>query len=598
MFEAIQGAYELLLPIVESGQEMRFFASENTESELSSDPQQSNTAEGFPGGVSQMGTLQLLIKTQILICRRFENEMGKYKYPAYRFLLSCLAMSSSGQEARESDDVTLIFRSTYLTTARSIFVKDTVELIFRTCLISPLNAEELVTENGVVILDEILDFYVHATSLLHQRPKGDSESASAEILYEILSNVVHTIAGIAYYESGRSAIEALSKLPRFCINWRRCLDGKYLPSASLQGHDVSLKKFALEGVGSMARSSILQSGLVGAGIVWPLGRFLLGFDPTLDESSTSRESVDDDIGLSQAACNAQGRLAARSLGMLSGYLQDPKFAAPVNLDLQAAMATMLTSPVSLLLRNKRTGEILRILNSNVETPARIWNVEMRAELLKLISNLEASRPESEMQTVADELSGLKGFSYSFLKNEMQIGGIYIRVFNKLGIEKGALRDIVNPALFAKQLADFLARCINGSGHLPDGWIEIPMSGGGESTDEATANLEVASINDTRFIMAISALRLLIRSDRLIDDVLCDSSTNVPSVVLSLLELPQKSEVSDLPCDFLYAMTSISFFLLSSRPLRLVATSSQYLARIKNLLTLWLSRALYGDCSGF
>lgn len=551
MFEAIQGAYELLLPIVESGREMRFFASENNESELSADPQRTYSAEGFPGGASQMGTLQLLIKTQILICRRFENEMGKYKYPAYRFLLSCLTMSPSSQEARGSDDVNLLFRSTYLTSERSIFVKDTVELIFRTCLISPLNAEELVGENGVLILDDILDFYVHATSLLHKSPKGESELASAEILYEILSNVVHTIAGIAFYESGRSAIEALSNLPRFCINWRRCLDGKYLSSTSLKGHDVSLKKFALEGIGSMARSSILQNGLVGAGIIWPLGRFLLGFDPTLDESSISRENADDDIGLSQAACNTQGRLAARALGMLSGYLQDPKLTAPVNPDLQAAMATMLTSPVALLLRNKRTGEILRILNTNVETPSRIWNVEMRVELLKLISNLEANRPESEIQTVAEELNGLKGFSYSFLKNEMQIGGIYIRVFNKLGIEKGGLRDIVNPALFAKQLADFLARCINSSGHLPDGWIEIPISGSDQATDEASTSLDMTSITDTRFIMAISALRVLIRSDRLIDDVLCDSSTNVPSVVLSLLELPQESEVSDFPYDCLY-----------------------------------------------
>jgi hypothetical protein len=41
---------------------MRFFAMENNELELSSDPQHPNTAEGFPGGVSEVGTLQLLIK--------------------------------------------------------------------------------------------------------------------------------------------------------------------------------------------------------------------------------------------------------------------------------------------------------------------------------------------------------------------------------------------------------------------------------------------------------------------------------------------------------------------------------------------------------
>lgn len=542
MFEAIQGAYELLLPIVESGQEMSFFAAESDRSDLDTDAQRSNSAEGFPGGISQMEILQLLIKTQILICRRFESEMRKYKYPVYRLLLSCLTLSSSCQEARESNDIGVLFQSSYLTARRSAFIKDTAELIFRTCLVSPLNAEELVSESGVVVLDNILDFYVHAASLVNKKPKGATDSVSDDVIYEILSIVVHTIAGIAFYESGRSAIESLPNLSRFCINWRRCIDGKYLVSPREQGFDVLLKKFALEGIGSMARSSVLQNCLIGAGIVWPLGRFLLGFDPTLDESLIPRDGTEDDIGLSQASCNAQGRLAARSLGMLSGYLQDPKLATPVNLDLQAAMKTMLTNPVALLLRNKRTGEILRTLNTNVESPARIWNVGMRVELLNLISKLEESRPESESQSVAEELNGLNGFGYSALRNEMQIGGIYVRVFNKLGFEKGGLRDIVDPSTFAKQLTHFIARCINGSDDLPQGWIEIPISGAEQPLDEHIKSLDIVSIADRRFIMVITALRLLVRADGLIEDVLCDSSSNISSVLLSLLELPQDSEV--------------------------------------------------------
>jgi DnaJ family protein C protein 13 len=536
-FEAVQGAYELLLPIIESGQELKFFA----DGEDTGGPGTmivNNYAEGFAGGRQQMETLQLLIETQILICKRFETEMAKYKYPAYKMLLSTLKLTSSCREARESDDAASIFRSTFLAEKRAEFVKETAELVFRTCLVSPLNAEELVCESGVVVLDAVFDFYVHAASLLDKRPDPDTDTATDEIVFEILCNIVHTFAGIAYYESGRRAIESLPNLSLFCINWRRCLDGKHLIS-SLKVNDSALKRFALEGVANMGRSGRLQNELIGSGIIWPLGKFLLGYDPTLDEASISRESLDDDVGVSQASSNIQARLATRALGVLSGFLQDPKLASPANVELQTALKTILTSPVALLLRNKRTGEILRTLNTNVESPSRIWNVGMREELMKMLSSMEVNRPESSTRSLDDELAGLTGFGYTALKNEMQIGGVYVRVFNKLGLEKGGLREIDDPGLFAKQLTSFVAQCIDESSELPEGWVNLSIS----EIDSKSLDLDTVSINDKRFIMVISALRLLVRADGLVDDVLYEQSTNFTSVLLSLLELPQDSEVS-------------------------------------------------------
>ena len=168
----------------------------------------------------------------------------------------------------------------------------------------------------------------------------------------------------------------------------------------------------------MGRSSRLQNELIASGIIWPLGKFLLGYDPTLDEASISRESLDDDVGVSQASSNMQARLATRALGMLSGFLQDPKLASPVNVELQTALKAILTSPVALLLRNKRTGEILRTLNTNVESPSRIWNVGMREELMKMLSSMEVNRPESSTQSPTDELAGLAGFAVNSARGDM------------------------------------------------------------------------------------------------------------------------------------------------------------------------------------
>jgi hypothetical protein len=535
-FEAIQGAYERLLPVVESGQEFTVLGDGDLGS-LAETSTSCNFAEGFTGGKSQMESLQLLIKTQILIYRRFEVEMGKYKYPAYQLLFSCLKLSTYSAGAREKGDATEMFSSTLMSRKRAMFVRDTVELIFRTCLASPLNAEELISEKGVHVLEAILDFYLHAASLMHNRPTAILDVAPEELVYDILSNVVHIFAGIAFYESGRAAIESLPDLPRFCINWRRCLDGKYLVPKSKETIDVTLKRFSVEGVSNMSRSTILQNALVGAGILWPIGRFVLGFDPTLDEASISRENLEDDIGVSQASKNVQARLAVRALGMLSGFMQDPKLAAPPNSHVQAALKTLLTSPIALLLRNKRTGEILRTLNTNVETPSRIWNVEMRNELLKVISSMEQGRPESSVQSLVEELGGLSGFAYSTLTNEMQIGGIYVRLFNKLGAEKGGLRHIDDPSVFAIQLAAYVARCVNDSNDLADNFLALTVP-----DHDDTADPETVAINDQRFIMALSAMSILFRSNGLVDEVLFDTSTAVSSLLLSLLELPLDSEV--------------------------------------------------------
>jgi hypothetical protein len=543
MFETIQGAYEILLPIVESGQHIRAFTDDDGDDLSESDQDAvSKSADGFGGGVAQMETMELLIKTQSMICRRFEKEIGKYKYPAYQILLSCLKWPASSSDSDPSE----VLRSCLMTSKRAEFVRHAVELVYRTCVVSPLNAEELVVESGVAILDSLLDFYIHAAHSLGKNGSLSSGSASDETITEIISYIIHTLAGIAYYDSGRNAIVSLPDCSRLCINWRRCLDGKYLGSRVAKVGDSLIKKFALEGVGNLAKNRELQIMLIGSGIVWPLGKLLLGYDPTLEQVSGARDGQDDDIGISQAASNAQARLSARALGMLSGSLQDTSLKTPQNEPLAFALGKLLTTPVALLLRNKRTSEILRTLNTNVETPARIWNVGMRTELLTFLELMEKERPEDSNRSVEDELAKVSDFSYSALKDELRIGGVYVRVFDQMGADREALRDIHNPGIFAKHILDFIARSINDSNELPKGWVELTLSIDSECKEEdgdEERALASVPIRDKRFVMAITALNILVRVDGLIDDVLCDDSARIASVLLSLLELPQESEVS-------------------------------------------------------
>ena len=171
---------------------------------------------------------------------------------------------------------------------------------------------------------------------------------------------------------------------------------------------------------------------------------------------------------------------------------------------------------------------------------------MRAELIKLLDRVEGKRPEDVVQQVALELEGVSTFEYAELKDELQIGGIYIRIFNQLGLEKGAMRHVQNTANFVRQLTEFLARCINCSKELPSGWAQIKL----ETSDDSNANsryseAESVPLSDRRFVQVITAFRNVVRVDGIVDDVLTDQSMNLGPVLLSLLELPQDSEVSIL-----------------------------------------------------
>jgi DnaJ family protein C protein 13 len=545
MFEAVQSAYELLLPLVESGQTIQGLSgSQDADVSGEDEPEgvSSVIAEGFAGGLLQMKAIQLLIRTQALICRRFEKEMGKYKYPAYQMLFACLKIPASSADARDRKDASAILRSALMTSRRAEFVRDTVELVFRTCLVSPLNAEELVNTSGVLILDELLDFYVNCAHMLDDTPKNKQNALTDETVSQILANIIHTLSGVAFYESGRAAIAALEDRSRFCMNWRRCLDGRYLGERIRNAGDTLIKRYSLEGVGHMAKNETLQAELISCGIVWPLLRFLLGFDPTLDEGVMSRDSLEDDIGISQAASNCQARLAVRGLGMLCGALQDKNLVSPKNAALQKSLDALLTAPIALLLRNKRTSEILRILNANVETPSRIWNVNMRAELVKFLQRVDKERPEDSIRSIADELVQTSSFEYAAIKNELRIGGIYIRLFNQVGLDSGSTREIQSPAAFAKQLLAFVAKCIDSSKDLPVGWLALDLTAEDLDISGMSTTLKDMSIDDRKFVLVVTALKILVRTDGLIDDVLCNLDVGATPVLLSLLELPQESEV--------------------------------------------------------
>ena len=575
MFEAIQEAYELLLPIVEGGGTITAKVSiDGDENGVLRSDVSSPTFDGITGGQSQMQTMHLLIKTQLLICRRYADDMSKYKYPAYQMLLGCLEVPASCCDI--NIDAETISSASLLMDERADFVRTASDLVFHTCLVSPLNAEELILEKGVPILESLLDFYVNASSFVCEKsfmsslPDEKSKLiASESTVMDIISNIIHTISGVAFFESGRKAILSLKDPPRLSVNLRRCVECRFKGVCSDAEGTSAMKRFALEGVANMAKSRELQDLLVGSGVVWPLIRYMLAYDPTLEGEFNYD---DEDVKVSQATNNELGRLSARALGMLSGVMTDTSLSTPENGDLQKALKRLLTDPIARMLRNKRTNEILRTLNTNVETPVRIWNVGMRSELDEFVSKMEKERPEEVCRSVTDELNvPITSFEYSVLKEEIEIGGVYLRVFNSLGGGRESLREIADTSLFASQIIGFIALCMNESIKRGDGQIKLPD----ETTTSFSAEVDTspARISSTQFTMAVKALSLLVRVDGLVDDIVSNPTAQPTAVLLSLLDLPEGNEVS-LCTSFALSVCFIA--IVFSRPLLGVYDGLRYL----------------------
>ena len=520
MFEAIQTSYELLLPLLESGQtvgEVVGDEEEGTEGNASG----TNAADGFPGGKPQMQAMYLLVKTQLLILRRHEKQMSRYKYPAYRILLDCLKLPADCANILDSNDETLLMQTSLVHPDRADFVRTAVNLVYRTCLVSPQNSEELVSESGVSTLAILLDFYFRVGSKSLSSKSGAHFGAAIEII----EGIVHTLSGVAFFPTGRLSIQNLNNLSKFLINWRSCVEGALSKKMDDETADASLKRFALEGLSNMSRDETLQRHLIGCGITWPLLKLVLLYDPTLENDAGEVDST----GVSAGACNLHAQLAVRALGMLSGALEG----APTCDGLRKCLACLLTEPVALMLRNKRTSEILRILNSNVESADIIWNVSMRKQLETLLHRIEQERPPDTMNSIEDELAIVGDFQYESLRNELRIGGIYVRIFNKSG--KQAVSKVPDPSSFLQSLVDFIANILNRY-NLGEEWVPLKLP---EDTSYASST---GKVDDASFVMAAQALKILVLADGIVDEMLAEQSTLIPAVLLSLLEIPINTEV--------------------------------------------------------
>ncbi|XP_050073180.1 dnaJ homolog subfamily C member 13 [Anopheles maculipalpis] len=99
--------------------------------------------------------------------------------------------------------------------------------------------------------------------------------------------------------------------------------------------------------------------------------------------------------------------------------------------------------------------VLKMLNSNTRNPYLIWDNGTRAQLTDFLEHQRTVAAKEQYEDVSEISELVKSFSYDAHRDELKIGGIFIRVYNEM-----PTYTITNPKSFVIDLLEFLKQGYN------------------------------------------------------------------------------------------------------------------------------------------
>ncbi|KAF8728194.1 hypothetical protein HU200_018782 [Digitaria exilis] len=335
----------------------------------------------------QVWRLLLLLKAQCILYKRYGHVLEPFKYAGYPMLLNAVTVDKDDSNFLSSDRAPLLIAAS--------------ELIWLTCASSSLNGEELIRDGGIPLLATLLSrcmCIVQPTTLAN------------EPAARIVTNIMHTFSVVSQFESGRVEILKFGGLVEDIVH---CTELEFVSSAV----DSALLTAA-----NISVSSELQDALLRAGFLWYVLPLLLQYDSTAEENETSEAHG---VGARvQIAKNLHAVHAIEALSRLCGVSSN-EISCPSNKSAYNALRALLTPKLADMLRNYPPKELLSNLNSNLESPEIIWNSSTRGELLKFVDQQRASQgPDGSY-----DLTESQSFTYESLSKELNVGNVYLRVYN-------------------------------------------------------------------------------------------------------------------------------------------------------------------------
>jgi DnaJ homolog subfamily C member 13 len=417
----------------------------------------------------------LILKTQIILFKRYSDILMPYKYAGYAMLIKTIQM--------ETNDEQLFSKKNQLLTSAS-------ELAYQTIRCSALNAEELRREQG---LDALNQAFSRCVTMLSQYSKEESSGSGGELSVPVCIYITQCYAAASQFEQCR---ERINSLPNLIKDLCRCLYFKNLPRLCLSSSDA---------VSSFAIDAQLQNALYECGVLYHLLFYMFNYDFTLDEGGVERshESNQQEIAnnLARACVKACARLAGHSVAnttstpaqengeetVKSGATPAP----PKNNRINNSLIAMLTPYMA-----KHIGDepysILKLMNSNTLNPYLIWDNSTRGELKIFLEN-EREHMYKKGECLDPNLGSL--FKYSALEKELVIGDIYVRIYNEM-----PTYQLENAKGFCNNLLDYLGS------HAQYMYSALSLSSSSSSSSSTSTSSEKLKCIE----MALEALRNVIR----------------------------------------------------------------------------------------
>ncbi|XP_059089728.1 dnaJ homolog subfamily C member 13-like [Tigriopus californicus] len=353
----------------------------------------------------------LILRAQSILFSRYSKELHPYKYAGYPMLIKTIQM--------ETADEKLFSKSAPLLAAAS-------ECAYFTVKCSALNAEELRREDGLQVLYQAFE---RCVSVLGQ------DSKPTDVAVQVC---IHVIRFFAVASEFPACCTKMVEMPDLVKNICRVFYYKQL---------TALCSVAAECVSAMAVDEILQMHFLQAGVLWHLLLFLFEYDYTLEESGV----VANEATSQQAVANRLAKLAVVACARLAGLghapQEDPEVPQPPkNQVIEDSLRAMLTPYIVSKMALRETEEVLKLLNSNSETPYLVWDNGTRAELTDF---LETESTSSVRTGTCDPTFGAT-FKFTAHEDELVVGDIFLRIYNQQ-----PMFTLLEPKRFAVDLLEFL-----------------------------------------------------------------------------------------------------------------------------------------------
>ena len=123
---------------------------------------------------------------------------------------------------------------------------------------------------------------------------------------------------------------------------------------------------------------------------------------------------------------------------------------PQNIVVKSILDILLTPFISNKLALEADSEVLKILTQNTRNPYLIWDNGTRAQLLDFLEFQRQNSSKEQFSDITDIYNTTSKFVYDATRDELKIGGVYIRIYNDM-----PTFPIQNPILFVLDLLEYL-----------------------------------------------------------------------------------------------------------------------------------------------